>query len=209
MGTRSGASDGDRSTREQLEAWRRRMSRPDNEVPVAVPVSLLLARTDELAVSVVGMHAYSNGVTFELVVRLRQRQRGPGRQDLFTMIEQWEGGAPEKRLLLAVEYADGRRAANDGGPGWLGHNEPPAGAPVLSLGSASAGDVTYDASYWLSPGPPDGPVTFVCAWPAYGLAETRHVVEDANLASASARAQVLWRPPPLFDEDDPDEWEPR
>lgn len=206
MRSHGGASAEGRPTREQLDAWRRRMSRPDNEVPVAVPVSLLLARTGELAVSVMGMHAYSTGVTFELVVRLRQRQRGPGRQDLFNMVEAGAGGPVENGLVLSVEYADGRRASTDGGPVWPGRTEPPPELPVLALDSASGGDVTYDASYWLSPGPPDGSVAFGCAWPALGVAETRQVVEDASFASASARAQVLWEPPPLFDEESPDEW---
>jgi hypothetical protein len=57
---------------------------------------------------------------------------------------------------------------------------------------SGGGNRSIDASYWLTPVPPDGAVTLVCAWAALGVDETRFVVEDAALTTASSRAIMLW-----------------
>ena len=46
-------------------------------------------------------------------------------------------------------------------------------------------------SYWVWPLPPSGPVTFVCEWPAYDIAETRVTVEAALIIEAAERAVPL------------------
>lgn len=65
-------------------------------------------------------------------------------------------------------------------------------APVLHSDSGSGGERSYDHTFWLSPVPPPGPLTFVTAWPLFGLEETHTVVDGAAIAEASGRAQVLW-----------------
>jgi hypothetical protein len=44
----------------------------------------------------------------------------------------------------------------------------------------------------VHPLPPDGPVTFVAAWPEYGAAETRAGLDGAAIRAAAARAVSLW-----------------
>src|SRR6185437_5771312 len=61
-------------TPEQLERWRRRMSPPDNEFPGAVGLGVLLGRTDDTAVGLSQVEAFSTGFTFTLAVRVRQLQ---------------------------------------------------------------------------------------------------------------------------------------
>ena len=53
------------------EDFYRRTSRPDNEVPVALPLNVVLARTDDAAVALIGLQVYSTGVAFQLAVRTR------------------------------------------------------------------------------------------------------------------------------------------
>jgi hypothetical protein len=53
----------------------RRFEAPDNELPVSVPVDLLLVRTDELAVTLSGVQAYRGGVAFVVTARRRGGRR--------------------------------------------------------------------------------------------------------------------------------------
>ncbi|OLE27746.1 MAG: hypothetical protein AUG49_04360 [Catenulispora sp. 13_1_20CM_3_70_7] len=50
------------------------MSPPENEFPAGVGLTVLLGRTDEAAVGLTQIEAYSTGFRFTLAVRLR----GPG-----------------------------------------------------------------------------------------------------------------------------------
>jgi hypothetical protein len=77
----------------------------------------MLIRTEQVAVAVGSVRAYSNGFEFTLHTRLRREdETWPGRADPL----EWHGhrrGAqvPEDVLRLGVMYADGRRAATTGG----------------------------------------------------------------------------------------------
>ena len=179
------------------------LSPPDNEVPSPVPVSLLLARTDDLAVALVGMSAYSSGVTFRLAVRLRTRPTHLHRHDVSDLMGGWRArrAEPGQQLLLGVQYPDGRRASNVGvGASPDAFSTLPQ--PMLETCGGSGSDLRWDQSFWLTPVPGDGPVTFVCRWDAMGVPESRHVVDGGELAAASARAVVLWPPAPDEPEDE-------
>jgi hypothetical protein len=186
-----GPGDDSSPTPEQMEAWAARRSRPEHEVPYPVPLALLLVKTGDLAIAVSGMSAYSTGISFELAIRMRVRPTGLGRHEFRALMHDWDDDSDSRRFLLGVEYADGRRASNVGGHAWLQAGVPDD-QPLLLPGGGGGSELVQDMSYWLSPTPPDGPLTFVWAWPALGVEETRHVVEDAALASASAKAIVLW-----------------
>lgn len=104
----------------EVEAWRRRMEPPSDEVGCGLPVTAILGRTPDAAVAVTALTAFSTGVSFTVAVRLRvppENVRGPGLYDLIG--EHHRPGAdidPDQRLLLGVEYADGRTAINGQGP---------------------------------------------------------------------------------------------
>jgi hypothetical protein len=197
---RRGSGDGDEPSPEQLEAWYRRMRAPDNELPYPVPLVAPLVRTEDLVVAVSGVQAYTAGISFRLLIRLRSRRPGLGPHGLHELIDEYgEGGVdPAQRLLLGLEYPDGRRASTIGSAGWP--PESPDDEPLLMSAESGGGNLSVDASYWLTPVPPDGAVTLVCAWAALGVDETRFVVDDAALTTASSRAIVLW---PWQPEEDP------
>jgi hypothetical protein len=87
----------------------RRMSAPENEIPVAVPLNTLLARTADAAVALTGLQVYSSGVSFDLAFRVRSPLE-PAHLGLSGLV--FERGPSSGRFLLGIELADGRRASN-------------------------------------------------------------------------------------------------
>jgi hypothetical protein len=61
---------------EELRKWQQRAGPPDNELPVAAPLSVVLARSDDVALAIAGVQVFSTGVTFDLAVRCRVRLPG-------------------------------------------------------------------------------------------------------------------------------------
>lgn len=189
-------------TPEQLEHWSRRTSAPENELPAGVGATVLLARTDEAAVGLTSVEAFSTGFRFTLTVRLRQL---PPRLDcggLFSLIElDVHPGAEiplEDRLLLGIEYPDGRRAStlddvDAQGPGAVADDE----RLVLFPHGGGGSDRAVDHTFWVVPLPPEGPVTFVVSWPGFGIVESRSTVDGALIRAAAAHSLTLWPPQPV------------
>jgi hypothetical protein len=188
-------------TPEQLEQWHRRMSPPENEFPAGVGLTVLLGRTGDAAVGITNLEAFSGGFRFTLAVRVRRARPELARGGLFMLIEPRSHRGLEvplpDRLLLGLEYSDGRRASTlqdirTRGPAAV------AGSEDLTLAphGGSSGDLVADQIYWVSPLPPAGPVTFVLAWPGFDLPESRTVVDSAPIRAAAERSQLLWPPQP-------------
>jgi hypothetical protein len=160
----------------------RRMSAPENELPATLPVSVLLARTDDLAVGLIGLQVYSTGLSFELAVRVRPSAAGTvGRslQELF-----WDHPPHSAtRFLLGIELGDGRRVTNLR-----------AGADdvVFHPGGGGGGDTSVDQEWWLSPLPPEGPLLVVARCPEIGLEETVVELDGTAIRRAGENAVVLW-----------------
>ena len=192
-------------------AFARRMNPPENEIPAAVAISALLARTDDVAIALIGAHAYTFGLRFDLLVRLRHEPRGTMARKVYDLL----GGHPgledsDERLLLGVEYADGRTVTNFHSPGFRGvpaDDDPDE--PSLSPMGGGGGGRCFDQSFWLTPLPPAGPLVVVCAWSAFDIPESRTVVDGAAIAEAASRAVVLWPPSPPQDEAPVEPPEPR
>lgn len=186
-------------TAEELERWRRRGNRPDNEVPVGVPADLVLARNGDLVVALIGVRVYRAGVQFDLAVRARRRLGS--HLALSEVLHNHRGVAD--RLLLGVEFADGRVATNVRGS-WPTLGDVPDDQPTLRPGGSSSGGRTADFTLWLTPLPPAGTLTVVCAWPGAGLAETRTEIDATAITRAATQAEVLWP----WEPDDPGPQEP-
>ena len=171
----------------------RRMNPPENEIPVSVPISTLLARTDDIAVALIGAQAYTSGLRFDLAIRLRNEPRGSMRHRTYAMLNAYRGGEEtDEQFLLGVEYPDGRTTTNFARPGFDGIPADEPQKPSLAAMGGSGGGRSYDQSYWLTPLPPAGPLVVVCAWSAFDIIESRTVVDGAAIAAAGTRAVVLW-----------------
>lgn len=190
----------DRPTPEQREAAKRRFNAPDNELPGAAAVSGLLGRTDGLAVGITTVEAYTAGFSFSIAVRVRNGRAGRRGHQLHELIvghsrDGSEAPTPDERLLLGLEYADGRLATNIEPIPWLGDPDAadlPDDTLVLSMSGGGGGSSRFDYGYWVTPLPPPGPLTFVCAWQALGITETRTTVDAGAVLDAASRAVVLW-----------------
>lgn len=200
----------------ELEPLRARSERPDNEIGWVLPISVVVARTDDVAVAVTAVTAFSTGVAFTVVVRLRVALPGVRPGEVLNLVNPFHPGGvdvpPDGRLLVGVEYADGRRAVvHDRRTGPTATDDL---RPVLWPASGRGDDLNVEYGYFLSPLPPDGPVTFVCSWPAFGIPEATSVVEHADLTTAAARSTTLWPrqppvqgpPPPAAPEAPPSGW---
>jgi hypothetical protein len=155
----------------------RRSQAPDNEIPVAVPLNRVLARTDDVAVAWTGTAVYSTGVAFTLLATTRRSDQRLN--DVF-----WSNAGAPDGLLVGVEFADGRWATNRGEV-----SEP---GLVLQSGGGSGGDRTCEQTMWLHPVPPAGPLTLVVRAPSLGIEETRTVFDATPLTEAVAAVTELW-----------------
>jgi hypothetical protein len=171
------------------EEFYRRMSAPENEIPVALAENLLLARTDDAAVALVGLQVYSTGVAFTLIVRVRpasQQMAGRSVNDLV-----WEHGPGSGRFLLGLELSDGRRVSNLRMPGG------PADV-VFTAGGGSGGEASIEQSWWLHPLPPEGPLRVVVRCAELGIGEADAVLDGTAIRRAAEDVVTLWpwAPPP-------------
>jgi hypothetical protein len=195
-------------TPEQVQQWHRRMSPPENEFPAGVGLTVLLGRTNDAAVGITQIEAFSTGFQFTLAVRLRQARPELLHGGLFMLVSsRVHPGIEiplEDRLLLGLEYPDGHRASTLQDMRMLGPSAVAEGQDlVLAQQHGGGGEQSVDQTYWVSPLPPEGPVTFVLAWPAFGMPESRVLLDGAAIRTAADRSQVLWPPQPAMEPPEP------
>ena len=169
------------------EAWLRRAQAPGNEVPVAVPLNLLVARTDSVAVALIGLQVYSTGLSFQLVVRVRpsaEQQPGNRLDELF-----WERGPGAPGFLFGLEFSDGRRVDD---VARRGHGEGHADGILFHPGGGGGGMTSMDQHWWLSPVPPAGPLHVVLRCDELGVAGTVTELDATVLSRAAAQVVELW-----------------
>ncbi len=200
MSNRDGPAE-EPPTPEQVRQWHRQMSPPENEFPAGVGLTVMLGRSDDTAVGITQIEAFSTGFRFTLAVRLRRLPPELAHGGLFMLVGSHSiPGVDiplERRLLLGLEYPDGRRAStlpdvSVPGPGATEDVE----RLVLMQHGGGGGSQGVDQTYWVSPLPPEGPATFVLAWPGFGLPESRTVVDGGVIRAAADRSQLLWPPQP-------------
>ncbi len=174
--------------------WFRRMSAPENEMPVALPLNRLLLRTDDLAVFLLGLQVYTAGLSFELVVRVRPAAADRLRLAEVVLFRPYPHDRDRARFLVGVEFADGRRADNL-------RMEEPGAEVVFTAADGSAGPHGADQTFWLNPLPPDGPLHVVVRCDAIGIPETSAELDGTAIRRAAADVVTLWPwEPPHLDE---------
>jgi hypothetical protein len=163
---------------------------PENELGVAVPLRHVLFRSDDLAIALIGVVAFSNGIELQVVMRRRELSDDP---DVMQVHMHRRRRAPGNELApevfrFGVEYPDGRKATNLGFP--FGEKEPEG--PVLMERGGGGGGRSWNFGYWLWPLPPPGPLRVVVEWPIAGIPLTDVELDGAALAAAAADVDVLW-----------------
>jgi len=160
----------------------RRFEPPENEIPVALPQNVLLARTDDVAVALLGLQVSSTGVSFHLTVRARAAALRRLDQRLTELV--WDRGPRRDRFLLGVEFSDGRR----------GSSLPTGGSEGVLLHSrgGGGGETSIDQKWWLSPLPSEGPLRVVVRCPELGIGETSVELDGTAIRQAADDVVTLW-----------------
>lgn len=173
---------------------------PENELPVLVATPEILAATDHVAVGVSGIAVYSDGI--ELRIERRLRRNGVAMQEwnqltgAFMEHMVYGSADPTARLRVGVVLADGTTVTD--ASAFFGARDPMAQPDgyVLSRREQGGGGGTHAYSsadhLWLWPLPPDGEIEIVMQWPAFGIGETRVVVDAGAVSELSARARPFW-----------------
>lgn len=175
---------------------------PDDELPGVVPVELVLGLSDQAAVLLTGIEAFSTGLFMNLGARLR----GDDDQHLWKQMRTnalpgqttAEGG-----LRWGFEFADGRRVTNVDGPGALGTPEQRnqagwlPGPMLMSARGGGGHGHRADYGFWLWTLPPSGPLRVVAQWPDKDIAFTEQTIDADALQAAAGRARPLWPKPHL------------
>jgi len=161
---------------------------PEAELPGIVPIDTLpLARTDQVAVAVTGLSAFSAGVEIFLTARIRPSASHPeehlpgGPRDL---------AASRRSFRLGLQFSDGSKAA--GSPGGRPDHDSELAGPVLYPFAGGGGPHSFVSRWWTWPLPPAGPLEFVCEWPAFGIAESRAGLDAQLILDAARRSIRLW-----------------
>ena len=165
---------------------------PADVLAGVVPVELLIARTDEAAVAVRGIHAYPAGFGFTLSVRLRRRAAGQQLDpNLFDVAFEGDRLA-DAFLRFGVQFADGAKATNLPRYDLHGSEDAEPTPPVLTTHGGGGGGRAWDMEQWVWPLPPAGPFAFVCEWPARQIGESRVELDADLVRQAAERATRLW-----------------
>jgi hypothetical protein len=173
---------------------------PDDELPGIVPAAAVLASTSELAITLRGVEAYSNGAVFRLGWMLRRGDADEGEwADLLVKLDgprYWGRRDFASELRLGVGLSDGQQVVAGAETWWdKGEDWRPDGH-ILSMfeqgGGGSDRSREYTGSLWLWPLPPAGPVRLVCQWAAFGIGESAVEVSGDAIRDAAARARPIW-----------------
>ena len=156
---------------------------PETEFPAIVPISTLqFDRSEQTAIAITGMSAYSNG--FEIFVTRLIRPDAPGfDQDPVP-------GAPGGRLAewqsfqISLQLSDGRMVTSGRPHG----DAKPAGPILRSRGGGGTSHYTL-MRWWVWPLPPNGPLEFICQ---LGTGETRVGIDAQLILDAAQRNIRVW-----------------
>lgn len=167
---------------------------PHNVVPGGLDLTLVLATTEDVAISLERFAAYPNGMEFDMVIRLREETdawdideavSGSGRHGSGT-----PSGIPPERLRFGVKLSDGAKVTNLR-PGLPEGMAEPSGPTLIEHGGGG-GSTKWDQGWWLTPLPPPGRVTFAVEWPIAGIPLSTQDVDGGIIREAARRATIVW-----------------
>lgn len=152
---------------------------PANELPVHVPISGVLNRTDEIVFALTSTVVYSGGVKWEIEIFKRtptvtMGSHGFGRPET--------GPSTSAPFLLGFEWADGTTSSN----------MPMQNAGGLRHNGGGGGAQHVQVHLFLDHLPPAGPFRIITAWPFFDIPE-QQVSFDADLiVDAANQVEQLW-----------------
>jgi hypothetical protein len=159
---------------------------------------LLLARTDTVVVAAGRIAVYPEGFEFTVWVVGR-----PGEELAhFDLPLAWagrprrakSGEVPPEIFRFGIQFSDGSKATTLEAHRYIGRppEQPPSGPVLWGRHGGSRGANSSEQVYWVWPLPPEGPLAFVCEWPANNIPLTRVEIDAGVILQAATRVEELW-----------------
>ena len=163
---------------------------PDADFPGIVPIdtSLLLGRTEQVAVAITGLSAYPYGFEISVTGRARSVAPGNGAPDVPVDL-----GAARRSFRLGLQLSDGTKVIASRGGSRRDHDEDSEPTePILRPFMLGGGPHSFLSRWWAWPLPPKGTLDFVCEWTTLGIPETRASIDAQLILDAADRSIRLW-----------------
>jgi hypothetical protein len=155
---------------------------PQTEFPGIVQINtLLLGRSEQAAIAITGMSAYSNG--FEIFVTALIYPSGPG----FDAERPSGDMLANKPYQISLQLSDGRTVTSNRPRGDFEPTE-----PILRSRGGSGTSHFQHSRLWAWPLPPSGLLKFICRWPTLGTGETPVSIDAQLILEAARRSIRLW-----------------
>lgn len=171
---------------------------PQTELPAVVPMDpLQLARTEQAAIAITAISAYTQGFDIFMTRWIRPGVRGPRwiRPDVPGVDEDPTPEMLNRRRmdplsapLFSLLFSDGTKVV----PGTAQMGEAQPAGPILHPHGGGSTLHHEFLRWWACPLPPKGPLEFVCQWSMYGIAETRVGIDAQLILDAAQRSVRLW-----------------
>ena len=162
---------------------------PAWEIPGWVLAERIVARSNDIVISVGPIHVYSTGALITFAARFRpglEHSAENLQDELYGLLKQRaEPGAAG--LRLEVRYGDGLVRMNVDSPG---EDAEVRRGPRLDLLSGGSRGSVWTLTYWVWP-PPATEMTILATWPAVGVSAGQAVVSSSVLRSAADSIQRL------------------
>jgi len=163
---------------------------------VLLPMSTLLAKTDDIAVALGDVTAYPNGFTFNVEILGNPMAPRPSHQHGMFHYP----GLRERGPRIGFAFADGSRASDhaprpSGGQMMVMIGKDDEGVPttpVLVPRGGGGGGHHYSMRYWCFPLPPPGTMDLYLEWADVGIHETKVTLDADAVREAATRVVTLW-----------------
>lgn len=169
----------------------------EDRVPGSVSENLRLGGNNHASVWLLRPASFPTGLWFETLVGLQVDSLKPTELQALTDLDTPPDGVNTFAFpRLVIEFMDGQRISNFD----VKNNEGDFRAGLWQL--SAAGDMLTDSlhrsnrvyrhSWYLSPLPSRGDITFIFEWPTVGIGETCTLMNGDKVRCAAARAHDLW-----------------
>ncbi len=157
---------------------------PETEFPAIAPINTLqFGRSEQTAIAITGMSAYSNG--FEFFVTRLIRPDAPGFGEDPVPGAQRGMLAERQSFQVSLQFSDGRTVTS-GRP----HGDDEPAGPILRSRGGGGSSHCLLMRWWAWPLPPSGPLEFICQ---LGTSETRVGIDAQLILDAAQRSVRLWQ----------------
>lgn len=169
-----------------------------DELGAAIVIDELIAATDRVAILLESARVHSDGVLFVIARYLR---RAGSTADEWAHAQHdfsgyWGRGPSEQRIRWGLALGDGERVLSDLPMfGRADHGDAAIGHTLVQRGGGGPGGMEFQVhvdELWLHPLPPAGALEVVVQWPAFGIPESRVVLDGAMIAAQAACTRPMW-----------------